>query len=53
MAVFLKKFPELIKSGALKPNPVKLIDGGLAGVREGFEYMIAGKNSGEKIVFRV
>ncbi|TCD60353.1 hypothetical protein EIP91_010321 [Steccherinum ochraceum] len=52
IAAFLKKFPDLFKSGTIKPNPTKLFEGGLNAVSEGFEYMIAGKNSGEKIVFK-
>ncbi|TCD67256.1 hypothetical protein EIP91_000333 [Steccherinum ochraceum] len=52
IAAFLTKFPGLFKSGAIKPNPTKLFEGGLHAVSEGFEYMIAGKNSGEKIVFK-
>ncbi|KAH8103403.1 GroES-like protein [Cristinia sonorae] len=53
MTRFLKKFPELVKSGALKSNPTKLFEGGLEGISDGFEYMIAGKVSGEKIVYEV
>ncbi|KAH8103402.1 GroES-like protein [Cristinia sonorae] len=53
MAHFLRKFPELVKSGNLKPNPTRLVKGGLEGIPEGFEYMIAGKVSGEKIVYEV
>ncbi|KAH8099834.1 GroES-like protein [Cristinia sonorae] len=53
MVHFLKKFPELVKSGALKPNPTKLINGGLAGIPEGFEYMLSGKVSGEKVVYEL
>ncbi|KAK7694089.1 hypothetical protein QCA50_003665 [Cerrena zonata] len=53
MAEFLKKTPELVKSGAIKPNPVKLWPGGLEAVEEGLEYLKEGKNSGEKVVFRI
>jgi len=53
MANFLKLFPDLVKWGALTPNPVKLFEGGFVAIPEGFEYMIAGKNRGEKIVYRV
>ncbi|KAH8103529.1 GroES-like protein [Cristinia sonorae] len=53
MVDFLTKFPGLVKSGALKPNPIKLITGGLEGVSEGFEYMISGKVSGEKLVYEL
>ncbi|KAH8099845.1 GroES-like protein [Cristinia sonorae] len=53
MVNFVKKLPELVKSGALLPNPLKYFDGGLSGINAGFDYMIAGKNSAEKIVFRI
>ena len=53
MAAFLKKVPDLVKSGAVKPNPVKLWDGGLDAVNDGLQYMRDGKNSGEKIVYRL
>ena len=53
MAQFLKKTPELVKKGQIKPNPTKLFDGGLAGINAGFQYMIDGKVSGEKIVYRL
>ena len=53
MVSFLKKFPDLIKAGALKANPTKLFEGGLSAINEGFEYMIAGRNSAEKIVYQL
>ena len=53
MAHFLKTVPELVKSGQVKGNPTKLLDGGLEGVPAGFELMKEGKNSGEKFVYRV
>lgn len=53
MAQFLKKIPELVKSGAVKPNPVKLWPGGLESVKEGFNYLKEGRNSGEKVVYRI
>ncbi|KAJ1563347.1 hypothetical protein HK405_002390, partial [Cladochytrium tenue] len=33
----------LLAEGKIRPNPVKIIPGGLAGVQEGFELMKAGK----------
>lgn len=53
MANFLKQVPELVKSGAVKPNPVKLWEGGLESVKDGLQYMREGKNSGEKIVYLI
>ena len=53
MAGFLKKVPALVSSGAIKPNPIKVWDGGLAAINEGLQYMREGKVSGEKIVYRV
>lgn len=53
MAAFLQKLPEIVKRGNIKPNPVKLWDGGLDAVEDGFAYMKAGKVTGEKIVYRV
>ena len=53
MTQFLKKVPELVKSGQVKPNPVKLWDGGLEAINAGLKFMMDGKISGEKIVYRV
>ncbi|OCH94263.1 zinc-binding oxidoreductase ToxD [Obba rivulosa] len=53
MAAFLKEVPDLVQSGAVKPNPVKLWTGGLEGIKEGLQYMRDGKNSAEKIVYRI
>ena len=53
MAAFLKKVPQLVKDGAVKPLPIKLWEGGLAAVPDGLQYMREGKVSAEKIVYRV
>ena len=53
MAQFLKKTPELVKSGQVKPNPTKLFDGGLESFSDGFQYMRDGKISAAKIVYRL
>lgn len=53
MVQWLKKQPEFIKEGVLKPNPVKLMDGGLEGIPVGFKHMMDGNVSGEKLVYRV
>ncbi|KIJ35008.1 hypothetical protein M422DRAFT_34823, partial [Sphaerobolus stellatus SS14] len=36
VAAFLTKVPELVKSGAIKPNRVKLWEGGLDGIEGRF-----------------
>ncbi|KAI0921151.1 hypothetical protein AcW1_004772 [Taiwanofungus camphoratus] len=53
MAVFLKKVLGLVSAGAIKPNLVKLWEGGLDSIKDGLQYMREGKNSGEKIVYKV
>ncbi|KAL4245995.1 zinc-containing alcohol dehydrogenase family protein [Abortiporus biennis] len=53
MVQFLKKVPALVEKGLVKPNPVKLWEGGLASINDGLRYMKEGKNSGEKIVYRI
>ncbi len=53
MAAFIKKLPQWILYGALKPIPVKVWEGGLEGVLGGLQYIREGKASGEKIVCRV
>lgn len=53
MVQFLRKVPELVRSGKVKPNPVKLWEGGLESINDGLQYMIDGKNSAEKIVYRL
>lgn len=50
---FLKKVPELLKSGQLKPNPVKVLPGGLDGIQDGLRYMEEGNVSGVKLVYNV
>lgn len=53
MAQFLKKLPALVSAGVINPNPVKLWEGGLAAIPDGFKYMKEGKVTGEKLVYRV
>lgn len=45
--------PSLIKAGKLKPNAMKLWDGGLEKIDEGLTYLQSGKASAEKIVFKL
>ena len=53
MAAFLPKLTELIRRGEIRPNRIKVWEGGLGAVADGLEYMRAGKVSGEKIVYKV
>ncbi|KAI0089301.1 GroES-like protein [Irpex rosettiformis] len=53
MAQFLKKVPGFVSAGLIKPNPVKVWKGGLDGINAGLDYMREGKNSGEKVVYRI
>ena len=53
MAQFLTKTPELVAAGKVRPNPIKLWKGGLDAIPEGLQYMREGRNSGEKIVYRI
>jgi NADPH-dependent curcumin reductase CurA len=53
MVSFLKKTPELVKSGQIKPNPTHLIEGGLESINTGLKHMMDGKHSGQKIVYRL
>jgi len=49
----IDKFSSLVKEGKLKPMPVKLREGGLDGINDGLDYMVAGKVSAEKLVYRI
>lgn len=53
MASFLKKVPQLVKDGVVKPPAIKLWQGGLEAIPDGLQYMREGKVSAEKIVYRV
>lgn len=44
---------QLLRTGKLVPNPVKVIPGGLNGVKEGLRLSQANKVSGEKLVYRI
>ena len=50
---FLKRVPGLVSAGLVKANPVKLWEGGLEAVNDGLQFMREGKNSGEKIVYKL
>ncbi|KAI5120956.1 hypothetical protein M0805_001661 [Coniferiporia weirii] len=48
-----KLLSELLESGKIKFNPIKLMPSGLASVKDGLEYMRSAKVSGEKITYRI
>ena len=45
--------PEHLRRGLLRPMKVHLWDGGLENITNGFQYMIQGRVSAEKLVFRL
>jgi len=45
--------PEYLRRGLLRPMKVHLWDGGLEKITDGFQYMIQGRVSAEKLVFRI
>ncbi|QRV87251.1 Zinc-binding dehydrogenase [Ceratobasidium sp. AG-Ba] len=45
MVSWMPKLEQLVNSGKLKPNPVKLWPGGLEAVNEGLQYMREGKDT--------
>lgn len=52
LSAFLQNtLPGLVQAGKLKPNAIKLWDGGLDKVDEGLTYLQSGKASAEKVVF--
>ncbi|KAG9096729.1 hypothetical protein FS749_007852 [Ceratobasidium sp. UAMH 11750] len=53
MASWMPKITDLVNSGKVKPNPVKLWPGGLEAINDGLQYMREGKVSAAKIVYNV
>ena len=51
IVAFLRKFPQLVRDGALKPIPLRRWEGGFEGLQAGLQYMREGKVSAEKIVY--
>lgn len=47
------KLPNLVAEGKLKPMKIKLWENGLQDIKKGIDYMISGKLSAEKVVFRM
>ncbi|KAJ7773726.1 GroES-like protein [Mycena maculata] len=52
-AKWLVQQAAFVKSGRLKANSVKIVPGGLHGVKDGFGFMKAGKVSAQKLVYQV
>ncbi|POY71205.1 hypothetical protein BMF94_5517 [Rhodotorula taiwanensis] len=48
-----KGLPQVFESGAVKPNPIHSMSGGLENITEGLEYVKAGKNRGVKVTYKV
>jgi NADPH:quinone reductase-like Zn-dependent oxidoreductase len=44
---------EWLRSGVIKPNPVKIMENGLLDVERGFELQKQGKVSGQKLVYSI
>jgi len=48
-----KTLPDHLRRGLLRPMKVHLWEGGLENISDGFQYMIQGRVSAEKLVFRL
>jgi NADPH:quinone reductase-like Zn-dependent oxidoreductase len=44
---------KILATGKIKPNPVHVLPGGLAGVKDGLQYMQEGKVSAQKLTYRI
>ncbi|KAJ6629375.1 dehydrogenase [Mycena sp. CBHHK59/15] len=51
--VYAKLVTELLGAGKLVPTPIMVMPNGLASVNDGFAYMMEGKVSGQKIIYRI
>jgi len=49
---FFRAFPKMLESGAIKPNEVSYIPGGLGSIRKGLDRLKSGAVSAQKIVVR-
>jgi hypothetical protein len=47
-----QKLPGLVRDG-LRPNVIKRFDGGLENIEAALDYLMQGKASGQKIVYRI
>ena len=52
-AAFLKKLPQLVQEGVVKPLPIKVWEGGLKAIPDGLQWMREGNVSAQKIVYRL
>lgn len=52
-ADFCEKLPELLQKGVIKPNTVKMYEGGLDDIPKGFQEYRDGVISNYKIVYKV
>lgn len=43
----------MFSKGLLKPNRIKMMDGGIHSIQEGLDFLKAGKNSGEKLAYTI
>jgi NADPH:quinone reductase-like Zn-dependent oxidoreductase len=48
-----QNLPSWLENGMMKPNKLRIVEGGLEGVEKGFELYRSGKISGEKVVYRI
>ena len=53
IAEFLKKLPNFVSAGQIKPNHVRLLEGGIEGIGAGLDILRQHKTSGEKLVVRI
>ncbi|KAI0059165.1 dehydrogenase [Artomyces pyxidatus] len=50
---FVDLLSKILATGKVKPNPLLILPKGLASVPEGFQYMLDGKVSAQKLVYRI
>jgi len=50
---YVELHKKIFATGKIKPNPVFIQPNGIAGVKDGLQYMQEGKVSAEKITYRV
>ena len=53
MVEWLPYTTKTVESGQLKANPLKKCAGLLEGIPEGLKYLSEGKNSAQKLIYRV
>ncbi|KAI9439436.1 dehydrogenase [Russula earlei] len=50
---YIDLLSKILSTGNIKPNPVLIQPNGIAGVKDGLQYMVEGKVSGQKITYRI